>query len=153
MSPRHTVSSNIDYSLPSDNYIHIVNQLRQNQASILTQLWTGHIPLNNTLYRIKQADSVNCPHCDNDTKETTLYYLFFCPHYNTARRDVLATTQQEKNLIAFLLGNRTGIPHLLRYVHNTRRFRPIFKNIYTQPEFTIKEKETQVVTTEPPRSE
>ena len=28
VSPRHTVSSNIDYSLPSDNYIHIVNQLR-----------------------------------------------------------------------------------------------------------------------------
>ena len=148
VSPRHALSSNVDYSLPSDNFMHIANQLRWNQASILIQLQTGHLPLNNVLYRIKRADTPNCPHCDNGTRETTLHLLFFCPHYETARHSILAATQQEKNPIAFLMGDRKGIPHLLRYIHDTRRLRSTFGNVYAQPDFTIKEKETPKPRTE-----
>ena len=93
VSPHHMSSVNIDYSLSSDNYIHIIIQLRQNQASILTQLQTGHLPLNNILFRIKQTESPGCPHCNNGTRETTLHFLFFCPHYETVRHIILAATQ------------------------------------------------------------
>ena len=83
VSPRHTISTNIDHTLPSDNYIHIVNQLRRNQASILMQLRTGHLPLNNVLFRMKRADTAICPHCNTNTRETILHFIFFCPLLRT----------------------------------------------------------------------
>ena len=156
VSPRHSLSANIDYSLPSDNFMHIANQLRRNQASILIQLRTGHLPLNNVLHRIKRAESAICPHCDNGTRETTLHFIFFCPQYETARRSILDATSREKNPLAYLLGNRRGIPHLLRYVHETKRLRTTFGNVTTPPDFEIKEKEmkkTRETAENPPTTE
>ena len=75
--------------------------------------------MNNVLFWIRRADTPICPHCNNGTRETTLHFLLFCPHYNTARHSILAATQREKNPIVFLMGDRKGIPHLLRYVHDT----------------------------------
>ena len=140
VSPRYSSASNIDYSLPSDNYIHIANQLTRNQASVLIQLRTGHLPLNTVLFRIKRSDTPHCPHCHNGTRETLVHYIFFCPHYEHARQRIHAVTSREKNAIAFLLGTRKGIPHLLRYVGETGRFATTFGDVTPKPDFTIKEK-------------
>lgn len=85
-SPHHALSLNINYLLPSDNFMHITNQLSRKQASVLIQMRTGHLPLNNILFRIKRADTPYCPHCDGNYGEMTLHFLFFCPHYEAARR-------------------------------------------------------------------
>ena len=66
-SKRYAGSNRIDPSLPSDNFLHIIDQLRRNQASLLVQLRTGHVPLNAVLHRIKKAESADCPHCKNRT--------------------------------------------------------------------------------------
>ena len=45
-SPRSIKMRHIDPSLPSDNYLKITNKLNRRQTSLLTQLRTGHAPLN-----------------------------------------------------------------------------------------------------------
>ena len=97
--PQSQLSLNIDCSLPSDNYIHIIDQLQRNQASLLMQLRTGHIPLNTVLFRIKHAESPDCPHCKNSTCETLLHYLFFCPHYNNVRATTLNWSSESRRQV------------------------------------------------------
>ena len=72
--------------LPPDNFLHIIDQLQYNQVSLLTQLRTGHIPLNQILCKIKQVDHPYCPHCGLGTHETITHYIFFCSNYARARR-------------------------------------------------------------------
>ena len=140
-SKRHTDSNKIDASLPSDNFLHIVDQLRRNQASLLTQLRTGHIPLNAVLHRIKRSESPDCPHCKNGIRETVLHYLLTCPSYTGARRLLQARLKHDANSIPFLIGTRIGIPHLLRYVSDTKRLTATFGEVRPDNNFKLKEKE------------
>ena len=142
-SPRFARTKQIDNSLPSDDYFHIIDQLRRNQASILTQLRTGHIPLNSVLHRIKRLDTLDCPHCQQGIRETLLHYLLECPHYAGARRQLHARTGRRSSLIPFLLGNRNGIPHLLRYVGNTNCLKATFGEVRPAEDFVTKEKESK----------
>ena len=143
VSPRQVILSNVDCSMPSDDFMHIVSQLNRRQASVLIQLRTGHLPLNNVLFRIKRADTPACPHCNNGTRETMIHFLFFCPHYEIARDRLNNATRREKKPISFLLGKRKGIPHLLHYVHNTERLKSTFGNIRPPPDFVIHNKKSK----------
>jgi ribonuclease HI len=140
-SPRYQTASNIDCSLPSNNYVHIIDQLQRNQASLLTQLRTGHVPLNVVLHRIKRVESPECPHCRNGIRETLIHYLLFCPHYDSARSLLTAALRRDASSIPYLLGDRRGIPHLLRYADNTNRLRATFGEVRPPLDFTIKNKE------------
>jgi ribonuclease HI len=139
-SPRYERLQKIDNSPLSNDFLHIIDQLRRNQSSILIQLRTGHIPLNEVLHRIKKADSPNCPHCRNGFRETIFHYLLTCPHYANARRILQANLYREASSIPFLLGSRTGIPHLLRYISDTKRFRATFGEVRPDNDFVIKPK-------------
>jgi len=141
-SPRYTRMKQIDGSLPSDDFLHIIDQLRRNQASTLIQLRTGHIPLNTVLHRIKRSDTPDCPHCQHGIRETILHYLLECPHYAGARRLLQARlTRRDSSSIPFLLDNRKGIPHLLRYVSDTNRLKATFGEVRPTDGFVIKYKE------------
>ena len=140
-SPRYQLVLNIDCSIPSNDYIHIIGQLHCNQASLLTQLRTGHAPLNSVLFRIKHADSPDCPHCKNSICKTLLHYLLFCPQYNNKRRVLTTTLHHESSSIPYLLSNRRGIPHLLRYIHNTNCFFNTLSTLQPPTDFIIKNKE------------
>jgi len=140
-SPRSERTNEIDGSLPSDDYLHIIDQLRRNQSSLLTQLRTGHIPLNEILYRIKRSDTPNCPHCQNGIRETIHHYLLACPHYVEARRTLQTKLGRMASSIPFLLGSRVGIPHLLRYVGDTNRLKATFGGVRPADGFVVKEKE------------
>ena len=143
VSHRHPNSSNIDRTLPSDNFMHIIGQLRRPQASILIQIRTGHLPLNTVLHRIKRSDTPDCPHCGKGTRETIMHFLFFCPRYNQARQRLDAATQKEKNVYSYLLGNRKGIPTLLHYINDSGRFQTTFGNVKPTPNFIIQEKKSK----------
>jgi len=84
-SLRYTKTKGINNSLPSDDYLHIIYQLQCNQASLPTQLRTGHIPLNTVLHHIKHPNTPNCPHWKNGIHKTIHHFLIVCPHYNIAR--------------------------------------------------------------------
>ena len=141
-SKRHANSNKIDTSLPSDNFLHIIGQLRRNQASLLIQLRTGHVPLNTVLHRMKKISTSECPHCKNGTRETVVHFLLICPHYVGARRLLQSKLRRDASSIPFLLGTRKGIPHLLRYVSNSNRLKTTFGEVRPADDFELKEKET-----------
>lgn len=140
-SPRYANAKAIDDSLPSDDFLHIINQLQRNQASILIQFRTGHIPLNVILHRIKRSDTPDCPHCKNGIRETIHHYLLTCPHYANARNLLRAKLKREASSIPFLIGARNGIPHFLHYVSNTNRLKATFGEVRPNDDFVLKEKE------------
>ena len=141
LSPRFPQLNAIDASLPSDDYLHIIDQLTRRQASLLTQLRTTHIPLNLVLHRIKRADTPFCPHCPTEIRETIPHLLFFCPHYDRARALLQAQIGYDSFDMQHLMSSRAGIPHLLNFINNTCRLRATFGEVSTPDGFVIKEKE------------
>ena len=142
-SPRFARSQEIDRSLPSDDYLNIIEQLRRNQASLLTQLRTGHVPLKVILHRIKKTNSPECPHCRHGFHETIFHYLLICPHYTKARRYLQAELGPDAHSIPFLLNAKAGIPPLLRYISNTKRLRATFGEVRPDDDFELTTKTKQ----------
>ncbi len=66
-------------------YLRLVGTRPKSQASIITQLRTGHVPLNAFLARIKKVDSPLCPSCHR-TNESVLHYLVECPTHQRIQR-------------------------------------------------------------------
>ena len=142
-SSRYANIKKIDPTLPSNDFLHIASQLRRNQTSLLVQLRTGHIPLNVILHRIKRSDTSECPHCKNGIRESIPHYLLSCPRYAGPRRLLQAKLRRDAYSIPFLLGTRTGIPHLLRYVSDTNRLKATFGEVRPGNDLVLKEKMTK----------
>ena len=79
-SPRFKKTKHIDPSLPSDKYLKITSSLNRRQTSLLTQLRTGHAPINKHLHRIGKNDTPNCPQatCRGITEDVH-HLIFTCP--------------------------------------------------------------------------
>ena len=71
------------------------------------------------------------------------HYLLFCPRYTEPRRLLQAKLRRDAYSIPFLLGTRTGIPHLLRYVSNTKRLKATFGEVRPENDLVLKEKTTK----------
>jgi hypothetical protein len=129
-SPRFKKMRLIDPSLPSDKYINITSTLNHRQTSILTQLCTGHAPINKHLHKIQKNDSPNCPHATcNGMTEDVHHLLFTCPQY-THERYLLTRKIGKKALSsATLLADKDTIPHTLEYLNKTGRFRHRYGDI------------------------
>ena len=63
-----------------------------------------------------------------------------CPHYSSARRLLQAELGRNAHSIPFLLGTRTGIPPLLRYINNTKCLEATFGEVRLDINFELKEK-------------
>lgn len=148
-SPRFAKLNSIDKTLPSNDFLHIIDQLQRNQASLLTQLRTGHIPLNQILFRIKRAENPFCPHCEPGTIESLTHYIFFCPHYARARGLLQARVGRNEFTSQHLLSNRKGIPHLLRFISDTARLRATFGEVRPDDNLIILEKEKKSSRSQP----
>jgi len=61
MSPRAAQLRKIDPSAPSDKFAKDCHHLPN--VAMLTQLRTGHIPLNQYLYKIRKSPTAVCPAC------------------------------------------------------------------------------------------
>ncbi|KAE9391865.1 hypothetical protein BT96DRAFT_754846, partial [Gymnopus androsaceus JB14] len=64
---------------PTSSFYKLYADLSHPEASILTQLQTGHTGLNHHLHQIGAADSPNCAHCN--VPETMEHFLLTCQHY------------------------------------------------------------------------
>ena len=94
-SPRKDRFTLIDPDFPFSNFRKRLFKLARNQASIVMQIRTGHIPLNFYLKRIGKVDSDKCLKCDEhpnnvQTKESINHFIFECQEYHEARQSLLA---------------------------------------------------------------
>jgi len=129
-SPRFRKTRLIDPSFPSAKYIEITSSLNRRQASILTQLRTGHAPINQHLHRIGKSDTPYCPQstCIRATEDIR-HLIFTCPRYAQERYH-LTQKISKKNLSApKLFADGNIIPHTLNYLNRIGRFRHIYGDI------------------------
>jgi ribonuclease HI len=127
-SPRYPLSRSVDKSLPSNKFLHLVDNISRSQSAILTQLRTGHSPLNNHLFRIRSSETPVCPHCGNLTVETVSHFLFQCPHYQQERHMLRRKLKRSANSLSFLLSNPQAVKPLLKYIIATKRFQNLSNN-------------------------
>lgn len=70
-------------------FIKLTAELPKRQISILSQLYTRHIPLNAHLRRIGKHEDAICEHCDDFAEETIHHYLFDCPAWAVAPQPLM----------------------------------------------------------------
>jgi ribonuclease HI len=128
-SPRYALLRPIDKSAPSKKFLSLVKGLDRRQASLLSQLRTGHIGLNRHLFRIRKVESPVCPHCRGITVETVKHVLLDCPFYRRERHVLQIKLKRNASSIPFLLSSPAAVKHLLTFIHSTGRFKD-----YTLPD-------------------
>ena len=114
-----------DPGMPSKAFSKIAERLPRKQASLLIQLRTGHVPLQQHLYRMHKVDSPICPKCGT-TKETVYHFLMECAAYNGARAERERQAGPASRSIKDLLSRPALIPPLFRYIHDTQRFQAMY---------------------------
>jgi len=123
-SLRYRFASRIDNSLPSNSYLKLINGLDRSQSALLTQLCTGHSPLNQHLFRIRRSETPVCPHCRGITPETVTHYLLQCPHYQFECHVLRRKLKRKANSLPFLLSDSTATLPLLTFILSSKRFAP-----------------------------
>ena len=116
-----------DPDFPFNDFRKRLFTLACNQASIIMQLRTGHIPLNFYLRRIGKADSDKCLKCDEhpnrvQIKETINHFIFECQEYNKARLGLIAKIGRSNLTMTKIMENADRMKALVTYINRTRRF-------------------------------
>jgi len=127
-SPRYGKPRQADPATPLSNFMKLTTGLTRAQRAVITQLRTGHCPLNGHLHRIGRADSPICPSC-NGNVETPLHYLTLCPAFRHLRTPLIRKLGGRVSEIKFLLSNRRIIPDLLIFIDRTERLRHVFGKV------------------------
>ncbi|CDO68734.1 hypothetical protein BN946_scf184652.g61 [Trametes cinnabarina] len=113
------LARNVDPSPPGKQVLKLFKDLPRRQASILTQLRSGHVGLNAFLHRIKAVSSPLCSTCQS--AETVQHYLLTCRRW-LAQRDTLRRAVGRDLSLRSLLGTAKHRGALLAYIEATRRF-------------------------------
>ena len=132
-SPRAPRAQKIDPTLPSKNFLKLVDDLPKRHAAILFQLRTGHAPLNNHLHRITKVESPKCPHCPS-ANETVLHFLLECPKYANARSRMRHQLHRKARDISSLLADPKCTKATLAFIHTTNRFKATHRDLSLPPE-------------------
>jgi len=121
-SPRGKRDHQIDKSSPSKQFVNSISnpKLPRQEASIISQLRTAHVPLNSYLFRFKCVDSPRCPAC-GAAEETVTHYLLRCPAY-AHERWALEKAVERKLDLKTLLGDRNSTLALKNFIRATHRF-------------------------------
>ncbi|KAJ7314741.1 hypothetical protein DFH08DRAFT_716260 [Mycena albidolilacea] len=90
----------------------------------ISQLRSHHAPLAKHLHRLNKLPSPNCP-CCGQHDETVEHFLHFCAAHEHARRQLRASSRLAAHS-KHLLSDPELLPHLFRYIQNTRRFHFVF---------------------------
>lgn len=128
MSPRFSKTSKIDPSLPSSSYLTLTHGLPRKTTSVLTQLRTGHIPLQAYLHRIGKADTPLCPLCSED-KENVFHLIHRCPTHAKAREVLRAELGRPAYTLAQLFTNRRALKPLFKFLRKTGRLSDTYGDI------------------------
>ena len=126
-SPRAKLLNSIDNTAPSKKYMKLIAGLDRRQTSILFQLRTGHVGLNQHLFRIRKSETPVCPNCQERLAvETVKHYVLECLQYRQERHVLQRKLRRNADSLSFLLNNPIAVLPLLKFVHATGRFKSHF---------------------------
>ena len=103
-------------------FAKLTSGLSHNQASLLFQLWLGHVPLNSYLHRIKKVNSPICPSC-HQHRETVLHFIMHCSVHVVARQVMFNSAGRDARNLGRLLSTPALLPHLFLFIRATERLR------------------------------
>ena len=118
---RHQQMSGIDPYMPETKFPRETAGLDRKHISILTQLRTGHVPLQSYLHRFKLEPSPTCPNCHQEPESVT-HFLRYCPTFTEPRNALKRDVGRLTTLDLSILGSRKHRNALLKYIHRTGRF-------------------------------
>lgn len=123
-SPRHERMTAIDKTAPSPKYRHLCRKLKlpRRNTSLLTQLRTGHIPLQTYLHRFNLAETPTCQHCGEEP-ETVIHYLKTCRKFHRQRHQLKRELGAGTEINVEILADEKAIRPLFKYIESTRRFK------------------------------
>ena len=104
------------------NFRRITAKLTRQQASVLIQLRTGHVPLQAYLHCFKLVETPVCPTC-GDEPEMVTHYLMYCSTYDTQRRRLRQTLGRDQSLGLEILGDERRLRALLGYINDSGHFK------------------------------
>ena len=124
-SHRSKKIAKIDNKTPSAHLLRIISNadISRRSASLVTQILTEHIPLNEYLNRFKLVDSPRCPACRSGS-ESVRHFLLECPIY-VHERWLLEKWCRKRNkalTLENLLDNEEAIKPLTNFIHASLRF-------------------------------
>jgi len=134
----------IDKALPREHMTLVYNALHREEAKILSQLRTGHTPLNDNLARIGAEQSANCG-CRMGV-ESVQHFLFYCPKWRNERTKLREAMADRWGDLAYALGGWSGRRDRRnsRFVDGPReKWKPNLKIIKATIQFVIKTKRFQ----------
>ena len=120
--PRFDQMALIDPDFSHNKFTKLTHSISCNQASILFQLQSGHIPLNMYLHRINKADSPICQGCQH-YKELVFHYIMRCKTYTVVRQAMFNAAGRDARKLGKLLSTVELIPHLFQFIKTMERLR------------------------------
>ena len=126
LSPRIRRLRTIDSKAPSRDYLSLTQQLSKAQTAVLTQLRTGHVPLQGYLGHFKLVESSSCPRCQHPV-ESVVHLLLSCPAYEAAHLSLLRALNLQTVSLPVLLNTPATLNSLFIFLSHTGRF-PSLKN-------------------------
>jgi hypothetical protein len=117
-SPRFNRMALVDPDLSHTKFAKLTRSISRNQASMLFQLRSGHVPLNTYLSRIKKVNSPICPSCQL-YRETVMHYIMRCETHFDARQIMFNTAGRDARDLGNMLSTLELLPHLFHYIRST----------------------------------
>ena len=114
----HRIRRNFNPAPPGKHILKLYNNLPRRQASVISQLRSGHVSLNQFLSRINAVSSPMCPSCG--VPEPVEHFLLSCRRY-CGQRDALRRAVQYPLTLRSVLGGAKRRAALLEYVEATGR--------------------------------
>lgn len=94
------------------------------ECAALTQLRTGHAPLNAHLHRIGRAESPLCARCG--VLETPAHFLIVCRRFVEQRRTLRTALRNRPLTLRTLVGPKARLGPVLRFIKDSCRFPHLF---------------------------
>ena len=127
-SDRSRRLADIDDNFPFTGFRKRTNALSRSQASLITQIRCGHIPLNSYLYRINKSETDLCQACldgeDNlHCKETVRHFLFECTAFRAEREELVGKISRSHLNLRDIMADTNRMRALATFIRKTGRLK------------------------------
>ncbi|KAF5339325.1 hypothetical protein D9611_009893 [Ephemerocybe angulata] len=144
-SPRHGIWRAIDSELTCKTFRAITAKMPRYHASLLVQLRTKHIPLNDYLYKRNLTDSYLCSQCHRGRRETIDHFMYECPAFREQREKMDTALGPRKRDLKASMKNKADLKAIATYMASTGRLPKVKRwqppQEATQPEANGEEEE------------
>lgn len=122
-SPRAKILDEFDTEMPCKTFRELTSKLPRYQVSLLTQLRTRHLPLNEYLHVRDLSTTDKCQKCRGNRRETISHFLNECPAYHAQRRQLHEELGERRHDMKKVMKNKKDLKALATYMASTGRLK------------------------------